>query len=126
MQADYLPYLALFPGAHDLPNPEGGQRGGSKGGVWPHWARTPHVQRRAGGIRLGMSRLDRFRAPQVDSDILKKLEKLLQTVESFGFEFWVFGTKCIEVLGVWHDLLGVWHAKLGVWLRCWGNPHMVF
>ena len=33
------------------------------------------------------------------------LEKLLQTVESFGF----------EMLGVWHDLLGVWHTKLGVW-----------
>ena len=53
-----------------------------------------------GGIMLGMSELDRFRAPQVDSETLNFfLEKLLQSVESFGtgfrvlgFEIWVFGT----------------------------------
>ena len=83
-----------------------------------------------------MSRLDRFRAPQVDSETFEILEKMLQTVESFGFEFWVFGFEMwgfgFEILGVWHAKLGVWHAKLGVWhtklgvwLRCWGNPHLV-
>ena len=48
-----------------------GSPGGSKGGVWPQWARTPHVQRRAGGNMLGMSRLGRFRHPQTDSETLK-------------------------------------------------------
>ena len=50
--------------------------GGGKGGVWPHWARTPHVQRRAGGIMLGMSRLDRFRAPWVDSETFNFFGKI--------------------------------------------------
>ena len=40
---------------------------------------------------LGMSEIDRFRARQVDSETFIFLEKLLQTVESFGFEIWVFG-----------------------------------
>ena len=38
-----------------------------------------------------MSRLDRFRAPQVDSETPICFENLHQTVESFGFEIWVFG-----------------------------------
>ena len=48
-----------------------------------------------------MSNLDQFRARQVDSETFNFFEKLLQTVESFGFEIrmfgfeiWVFGTQC--------------------------------
>ena len=102
------------------------------------------------GIRLGMSRLDRFRAPQVDSETLSFFGKnapdcrelwhknsgvWLQNLdvwhEMLGAWHAVLGV-WHEMLGVWHDLLGVWHAmlgvwhaKLGVWLRCWGNPHLV-
>ena len=61
---------------------------------------------------LGMTEIDRFRAPQVDSETSKKLEKLLQTAESFGFEIWEFG---FEILRVWHEMLGVWHEMLRVW-----------
>ena len=48
--------------------------GGGKGGVWPHWARTPHVQRRAGGIMLGMTEIHRFEAIWIDSDTIKNLD----------------------------------------------------
>ena len=46
------------------------------------------------------------------------LEKMLQTVESFGFEFWVFGTKC-------------WVFGFEIWVfgkRCWvfGTRSWVF
>ena len=71
------------------------------GGRWPHWARTPHVQRRAGGIRLGMSELDRFRAPQVDSETFKNFGKFAPDCR----ELW------LRILGVWLRNLGVWHRK---------------
>ena len=65
--------------------------GGQRGGFWPHWARTPHVQRRAGGIRLGMSRLDRFRAPQTQS--------FRDDVFLSPIQFWLFLAKnwCPEI-----------------------------
>ena len=101
--------------------------GGVKGGFWPHWARTPHVQRRAGGIRLGMSRLDRFRARQVDSETFENFGKIAPDCR----ELWLRNSGVWlrnlgvwhDLLGVWHDVLGVWHAMLGVWHRKLGVWH---
>ena len=95
-----------------------------------------------------MSRLDRFRAPQVDSETLKKNGKIAPDCRELwhrisGVELRKLGVwhrmlgVWHDLLGVWHDLLGVWHAMLDVWhsmlgawheildvwLRYWGNPH---
>ena len=85
-----------------------------------------------------MNEIDRFRAPQVDSETFKILEKMLQTVESFGFEIrvfgfeilvfgfeiWVFGTKCwVFDTSCWVFGTKCWVFGTSCWVfgtQCWG------
>ena len=78
---------------------------------------------------LGMSEMDRFRAPQVDSETLDFFGNIAPDcrelwLRNLGVWHAMLGV-WHAMLGVWHAMLGVWYAMLGVWLRWWGNPHLV-